>query len=137
MGAVTGARGARPALTLLRERHHVARAGDAFGPGCVEIGDQRLEVVAGERGVASGLVGEAIDRVMHALLHLAPETPGLLALEDPDRPRKVVGGVPMVEPLALGRGDDGTDEEEGGAHIQKEFYVILSFGKRRSSEALN
>ena len=58
---------------------------------------------------------------MHALLHLAPQPPGLLAFEDTDRPRQMVGRIPMVEFLAQVRRDDGADEEEGCGH---EFTAI-------------
>ncbi len=33
------------------------------------------------------------------------------------RASKLIGGVPVIEPLALRRGDDGADEEEGGGHM--------------------
>jgi hypothetical protein len=101
--------------SLLGQRHHVARAGDG-GEILVEIGDQRLQVVGGERAVAGRLIGEAIDRVMYALLHRAPGAPGLLAAEGAHRPGQMIAGVPTVELVALGCGDDGADDEEGGGH---------------------
>jgi hypothetical protein len=100
---------------LLHQRHDIARAGDAW-KGAVEIGHHVLEFVRGERSVAGRLVAKSIDRVMHARLGLAPEAPGLVAFENPDRPRQVVGRIPMVEFIAQGLGDDGADEEKGGGH---------------------
>lgn len=110
---------------FLDEGHDVARARDALGPGTVEVGDQLLEFGGGERGVAGRAVGEAIDRVMHAPIGLAPEPPGLVAFENLDRPRQVVGRIPMVEFIAQVFCDDGADEEEGGGHKSKSVNIII------------
>jgi hypothetical protein len=101
-----GSLAARHAGALLRQRHHVARAGDAVRPCAAEIGDQRLEVVRAERGIATRFVSKAIDRVMHARFDLAPEPPDFLAFEGLDRARQVVGRIPVVEFLPQRLGDD-------------------------------
>ncbi len=108
----------RELIPLLRHRHHIARARDTLRPRAIEVGDQLLEGVGGKRGVEPAF-GEVIDRVMHARLQLAPEAPGLLAFENLDRPRQVVGRIPMVEFIAQGRGDDGMDEEEGVRQVSR------------------
>jgi hypothetical protein len=99
---------------LLGQRHDIARAGDALRPGAAEVGDQLLEFGRAERRVASRLVGEAIDRIVHARLDLAPETPGLVTFENPDRPRQVVVRIPGVEFIVQMRGDDSADKEVSG-----------------------
>src|SRR5262245_15726947 len=59
------------------------------------------------------LVFELIDGVMHALLHLAPEAPGLFTFKYFDRPRQVVGRIPMIEFIAQRSGNHGANEQEG------------------------
>ena len=101
---------------LLRQRHDIARAGNALREGAVEVGDHVLEFGLAERRIAGFLVGEFIDGVMHALFRFAPEPPSLVAFEDLDRPRQVAGGIPMVEFLAQVRCNDSADEKEGSGH---------------------
>ena len=101
---------------LFRECHNIARARDTLGPRPIEIGDHLLEFVTGERGVEPRFIGKLINSVVHALLRLTPEAPGLLTFEDPDSPRQVVGRIPMIEFRSQRRRDDGANYEKRLGH---------------------
>src|SRR5262249_18433808 len=98
--------------SLFHECQNIARAGDTLGPRPVEISGHVFEFFRGKRGVEPLLVGELINSVVHALLCIAPEAPRLLAFENPNGPRQMVGRVPLVEFRSQPRSNDCTNHEE-------------------------
>jgi len=101
---------------FFHECHNIARARDTLGPRPVEISDHVFEFVGGERGVEPRFVGKLVNSVVHALLRLTPEAPGLLAFEDPDGPRQMVGRIPMIEFRSQRCRDDRANDEKRLGH---------------------
>src|SRR5271167_361180 len=99
------------AIAVLLRRHllddfeNLAPARHAVTPDAIEIGDQRLDLFGADQRLSLDDVVELVKGVMDRGIALAPAAPAALRTENVDRPRQVIGRIPVVErpPILLVR----------------------------------
>ena len=97
------------ASTSAGQVQDLARPRDAGGPGAVVVGDQlRGNRPSSCRASERLHVGEAVDRVVHVGVGLAPEAPGLLRPQYVGSPTADGRSIPLLE----ARAQDGSETTE-------------------------
>ena len=86
-----------PWRDLLHDLEHLAAPRHAVAPDAVEIGDKRLDHVRTNQRLGLCNIGELVKRVVDRRVGAAPAAPAPQRRESLDRPREVVGRVPMIE----------------------------------------
>jgi hypothetical protein len=93
----------------LRYRRHclldgfedLAPTRNPVAPDSIEIGNERRDAVRVGRRTRLIDIDEFVKRVMNLTLRAAPAAPTAPRPKDPDCPRQVIGGVPMIERRAV------------------------------------
>src|SRR5271165_261416 len=119
---------------LLDDFQDLAPPRHPLAPDAIEIGDQRLDFWGADQCLRLTDIGEFVEGIMDSRVGAAPASPAASCLENPDRPRQVIGRVPVIERRPVGRiGHFGAHHEMSCTH--RPFLLQISPSLQYRAEA--
>src|SRR5438874_3487322 len=88
---------------LLHDLQNLAPSRRSVAPHPIEIGDQWRNLLGSGRRLRLSDIGEFIEGIMDGRVGAAPAPPAAARPENPNRPRQVIGRVPMIERCPVNR----------------------------------